>query len=358
MGRIAVVIAIVAVIIAGLVIASGQIVISVNREGTQVVTIDSGAAQAIDLLVDIHAGDLSVSSGAATAMEGDFRFRDPAFSAEVDSSLDAERGTINVVQPAGASNAADYNFEIALNDETPIQLDVRTENGSANLNLDDLWVERLNAGLGGGADNLSMIVAEGTESPLTSAIFNLGQGDDQSVFRGTFGQLTTLVAGLATGGDQLTVEGTYPVLTSASIDGDTGGDFVVWRGDFAALRSLTINLGAGSDQLTLAGAFPQMQSMLINVGVGDDRVDLANEWANSVDITLISESDSSYLVLPSTVGVEVNVLSDPQTVNLTGMTETEDGRFVNAARETSEVVLSITMITTALDNVTLEVAGS
>lgn len=100
---------------------------------------------------------------------------------------------------------------------------------------------------------------------------------------------------------------------------------------------LSVILGAGKNNLKLGSL--NLTSLDIEMGVGELKVDLTGEWKNDLDANIEGGVGRMTLMLPSAVGVRVDVDKGIGTINAVGLKK--DGDFyVNDAYETSLVTLS------------------
>ena len=101
---------------------------------------------------------------------------------------------------------------------------------------------------------------------------------------------------------------------------------------------LSVILGAGENNLKLGSL--NLTSLDIEIGVGELKVDLTGEWKNDLDANIEGGVGRMTLMLPSNVGVRVDVDRGLGTINAVGLKK--DGDFyVNDAYEISLVTLNI-----------------
>jgi hypothetical protein len=151
----------------------------------QTVTETVALAAADDAAVELRmgAGNLMVSGGAATLMEGTFTFSVKEWEPEVTYEVTGGTGQLLVAQPAlaniGTSADAENSWNVQLNDGVPMTLDVGLGAGESNLDLSGLNLQAVELQTGAGAVELDLGGA--FEEPVDVAI------------RGGVGKLTVLL---------------------------------------------------------------------------------------------------------------------------------------------------------------------
>src|SRR6187397_2283931 len=66
--------------------------------------VERGAATAAKIDIDMSAGDLDVTSGAAKLFEGDFAFNTPALKPDIQYAVNGATGTLRVSQGSSSGN--------------------------------------------------------------------------------------------------------------------------------------------------------------------------------------------------------------------------------------------------------------
>jgi hypothetical protein len=345
-----------AVIVGALVLSTQYITLSIKQSGSETVSIDLADAEAVDMLVDVVAGNITLTGNATRLLDGVIQYELPSSKAAVNYTVQDGTGLLSVTQPddAGSPVSADgYSYDMQLNNQVPITLQVQTNLGTTDLELAGLSLSRLDASLGNGDDVINL---SGAYPDLSYLILNSGQGQDTAVLDCDCASLTNVVLGLDTEADSVTMDGSYSRLVSLNVDSGAGDDSIILDGDYPTMSSMTMNLGSGSDHLVVAGNYPSLRAFVVNVGIGDDVVDLSQSWQNSADIIIISELDSTSLVLPDDVGVSVQVVGRTPTINVEGLTQQGDV-YVNDLFGESEIELNIILNTSSVEGVNLSVDG-
>jgi hypothetical protein len=345
-----------AVIVGLLVLSTQYITLSIKQSGSETISIDLEDAESVDVLVDVVAGNMTLSGNASRLFHGVLDYELPSSRAAVNYATDGGVGVLSIVQPTGAGSpvsADGYAYDMQLNNQVPITLQVQTSLGQTDLELEGLSLNRLEASLGNGDDVVNL---SGVYSNLSYLILNSGQGQDSALFDCECASLTNVVLGLETEADAVTMNGSYAQLVSLNVDSGAGDDTISVDGDYPLMSSMTVNLGSGSDHLAVAGNYPSLGAFVINVGIGDDVVDLSQSWQHSVDVIIISEFDSTSLILPDDIGVSVQVIGRTPVINVDGLTQQGDA-YVNTLFGESEIELNITLNTSSVEAVNLSVNG-
>jgi len=111
--------------------------------------IERGAATSARVEIDMSGGDLEVTSGAATLLEGDFDFNVPDLKPELSYAVNGDTGALKVTQ-GSASGSHENKWRLSLNETTPVDLDVKLSAGDAQLVLGKLNLRSLSIRLGAG----------------------------------------------------------------------------------------------------------------------------------------------------------------------------------------------------------------
>lgn len=109
---------------------------------------------------DLHmgAGELKIHGGAKKMMEANFTYNVPAWKPEVRYNSTGVRGYLTIEQPSGSrvANSQKYEWEVAFNDETPLDLQIRFGAGEAQLDLGSLALRRVEVNMGVGKIDLDL----------------------------------------------------------------------------------------------------------------------------------------------------------------------------------------------------------
>lgn len=146
-----VLLAMVAVLLAASGCASGA---RVGRLQTESETVELGDAASVRVKIDMGAGELDVAGGAAELLEANFTYN----VAELKPEVDYSGGTLTVRTPdvdtgIGSLWDADeyrYEWDLRLNDDVPMELQVSVGAGRTNLKLGSLSLTELDVAGGAG----------------------------------------------------------------------------------------------------------------------------------------------------------------------------------------------------------------
>jgi hypothetical protein len=342
-------------IIASLLVISTQYVtLTIKQTGSETYSFDVEDAEAVDVLVDVVAANMTLSGNASQLFHGVFDYAHPSSRANVNYATERGTGILSVAQPAstdGPRSAEGNAYDMQLSSAIPITLHVQISLGKTDLELAGLSLNRLDASLGNGDDVVNL---PGAYPSLTYLILNSGQGQDSASFDCECDSLTNVVLGLETEDDTVDMNGSYAQLASLNVDSGSGDDSITLDGEYPLMNSMTVNLGAGDDHLTVHGNYPSLSVFVVNVGIGDDVVDLNQAWQHSLDVIIISESNSTSLQLPGDIGVSVQVIGRAPVVNVEGLTQQGDA-YVNDLFGETDTELRISLNTSSIETVNITV---
>jgi hypothetical protein len=135
--------------------------------------IERGAAAQARVEVDMSAGDLFVTSGAAQLFEGDFEFNLPALKPTVTYAVDGTTGVLKVSQ-GSASGSYENTWHLNLDEMTPVELHIGLGAGDAKLTLGKLNLQSVAIRLGAGDLTLDL---RGMPTGSYPVSVNAGAGD-------------------------------------------------------------------------------------------------------------------------------------------------------------------------------------
>jgi hypothetical protein len=118
---------------------------------TRVVERDN--AELVRVTLKMGAGDLNVRGGAPKLMQGDFTYNVPSWKPEVRYNNTGVRGDLTIEQGGKShthSGNLKYQWDVALNDEVPLDLNVDFGAGKAHLDLGSLSLRTVKVDMGVG----------------------------------------------------------------------------------------------------------------------------------------------------------------------------------------------------------------
>ncbi|MGX6443402.1 toast rack family protein [Neobacillus sp. K501] len=102
---------------------------------------------------------------------------------------------------------------------------------------------------------------------------------------------------------------------------------------------LQVNSGASETKLDLNGL--KIKDLEVNAGVGDITIDLSGKWKESFDVSLDMGVGQSTIILPSDVGVKIEISKGIGEAELSGFISKGNGVYVNEAFEDADVVINV-----------------
>ncbi len=120
-----------------------------ERSETRNVELDNSEEVRAELRMG--AGELRVRGGAAKLMEARFVYNRLRLRPEVSYHSGGFRGHLLVEEPSGVHGGTNrYEWDLAFNDEKPLDLEVKCGAGESHLDLGELSLRRVNVQMGGG----------------------------------------------------------------------------------------------------------------------------------------------------------------------------------------------------------------
>jgi hypothetical protein len=138
-------------------VAAGCRQVEIGDLQTDTETVELGGASTVQAEINMGAGRLKLGGGAADLLEATFTYNVADFKPVVDYSVSGDSGRLEVSQPNvddefPVLNADDvrYEWELRLNDEVPIDLNLNLGAGEGEIDLGGLQTTELalNAGAG------------------------------------------------------------------------------------------------------------------------------------------------------------------------------------------------------------------
>jgi hypothetical protein len=122
-------------------------------------TVPMGPEKSVDVEIKMGAGELRVANGSSELMDGDFTYNVDAWKPEVRYDVSGDRGTLTIQQPSGAHNyrgRTRYDWDIRLNNNVPMEMNVAMGAGKAMLTLAGLNLNQLNLKMGAGEADVDL----------------------------------------------------------------------------------------------------------------------------------------------------------------------------------------------------------
>ena len=117
-------------------------------------SVDVENAQSVRTELRVGAGELNVTGGADALMEANFTYNVADWRPEVSYEVSGDEGVLRADQGSGGEDVFGGNtrneWDVRLNDEVPIDLDVEMGAGESDLDLDSLTLTGLDLSMGAG----------------------------------------------------------------------------------------------------------------------------------------------------------------------------------------------------------------
>jgi hypothetical protein len=119
--------------------------------------VELGGAETVDVLIDMGVGALLIGGGAEDLLEADFTYSQETWKPEVSYQVSGTQGRLSIRQPSAVGVVAvpnvQYEWDLRLNSEVPMDARIHLGVGGGSLDLGDLNLESLELDLGvGGAE--------------------------------------------------------------------------------------------------------------------------------------------------------------------------------------------------------------
>lgn len=122
-------------------------------------TVPLGPQKSVAVDIKMGAGKLRVESGTSDLMNADFTYNVESWKPEVRYDVSGDQGTLTIQQPSGShtyGGSTRYDWDVRLNDQVPMEMDVKMGAGKANLNLAGLNLSQLNVKMGAGEADIDL----------------------------------------------------------------------------------------------------------------------------------------------------------------------------------------------------------
>ena len=171
-------------------------------------TVELGDAGTVRAEISMAMGQLEIAGGADNLMSADLTYETGDWKPVIEYSLNEDQGTL-VVQPPERVDSppykAGYNWDLRLNNDVPIDLDVALDMGEANLDLGGLFLSALEVETG--TSDVTVDLTGNWRSDFTARIWGgIGRTtirlpDEVGVIVETDGNANVYASGLIKGGN-------------------------------------------------------------------------------------------------------------------------------------------------------------
>ncbi|MBZ5574941.1 MAG: toast rack family protein [Acidobacteriia bacterium] len=145
--------------LAGLLCLAGCVVETAGPAQHEYRTIDRDKAELVRVDLNMGAGNLRVDSGTDKLVAADFTYNVASWKPEMRYSNAAGRGTLSIAQPERGHThfgRTDYEWDLRLNREVPIEFTARFGAGEAHLDLGGLILRTVEVDMGVGHLDLDL----------------------------------------------------------------------------------------------------------------------------------------------------------------------------------------------------------
>lgn len=126
----------------------------VREEST---VIERQGAEQVDVFLEMAAGEIAVQGGASQLAEMEFVYSNADWKPEVDYNVSGKEGELRIEQPRKIDiGSYRYEWHVRLNEDLPMNLDVRLGAGENNLDLSQLNISQLDLEVGAGSVELDL----------------------------------------------------------------------------------------------------------------------------------------------------------------------------------------------------------
>jgi predicted small secreted protein len=120
--------------------------------------IDKGNAERANIDLNMGAGQLNVRGNASKLIDGTFEFNVPSWEPKVDTSNNGSSQTVRIDQPKSAhlGGKTHYVWDLELNNDVALDLNINCGAGQARLDLGDLNLRDVQVHMGAGQVDLDL----------------------------------------------------------------------------------------------------------------------------------------------------------------------------------------------------------
>ena len=121
-------------------------------------SVDLDKSEMVRVDLTMGAGEMSVRGGSPKLMEAEFTYNRPRLRPEVRYDATGFRGHLSVMEPSGSSHGthSNYRWDLRLNDDKPIDMEVHFGAGEGRLDLGSLTLRSLTVHMGVGELRLDL----------------------------------------------------------------------------------------------------------------------------------------------------------------------------------------------------------
>lgn len=127
------------------------------RRGSETIELDGVESATVN--IRMGAGELTIGGGAEALAEADFTYNVADWKPTIDYAVSGEQGELWIEQPRVENLSLEsyrYEWELALNDDIPLKLDIALGAGESRLDMSTLSITRLDLKMGAGGVDLDL----------------------------------------------------------------------------------------------------------------------------------------------------------------------------------------------------------
>jgi hypothetical protein len=140
------------IVAGGLVTGCGETV-EIGRLVEKSESVELGSARVAEIEIEMGAGELYITGGAGNLMDAKFTYNVVGWDPEIDYTVSGDKGHLAVRRPLGGfrlGRGARYEWDLKLNSDVPMDLDVQLGAGESHLEIGDLDLDELEITTGAG----------------------------------------------------------------------------------------------------------------------------------------------------------------------------------------------------------------
>jgi hypothetical protein len=148
-------------LLAGSLLLAGCVGPPLPRPLDETRSVELGKAEMVRASIDMKAGELKIRGGAAQLLDGRFLYQSDVAKPEIRYEDSSFRGNLTVHQGGatftlGPGGEAHHLWDLRLNNNIPLDLEVKLGAGQGTLDLRDMYLRRLDVQVGAGQLELNL----------------------------------------------------------------------------------------------------------------------------------------------------------------------------------------------------------
>lgn len=125
---------------------------------TETRSVPLGSAESVRVEIKMGAGELKVAPGSSNLLDGQFSYNVAAWKPQVDYQVNNSKGLLRIEQHGGGSSGSHVRneWDLHLNNQVPMQLDVEMGAGRTDLTLGSMALSNLSLKMGAGETTVDL----------------------------------------------------------------------------------------------------------------------------------------------------------------------------------------------------------